>query len=158
MSMASTRSSFGRVALALALASALPAIVVACKKDPPPPTPTEPAPEPAPTPTETLVLAPLVEDAGDDADAADAADAAKRPTGPGMTTNQARARQCCNALRAEAKRMGASPEAAQLNGLAGMCDTFAMQLGPTRGGEAPELAPLRQMLKGRTLPAACSGL
>ena len=26
------------------------------------------------------------------------------------------------------------------------------------GGQSPELAPLRAMLKGKTLPAACSGL
>jgi hypothetical protein len=105
-------------------------------------------------PTEIKPLDEL--DAGDDADANDAA---KKPTGPGLTTSQLRAKQCCNALRNQAKALGNSPESAQLLGLAATCDTIALQLGPTKGGAAPELEPIRQILKGKTtLPPLCSGL
>lgn len=95
-------------------------------------------------------------DAGVDADAADAA---KKGTGSGLTLSQQRAKQCCNALRAQAKAMGNSPESAQLIGLAGMCDTVAMNLGPSKGGNAPELEPVRAILRGKpTLPPLCQGL
>ncbi len=116
-----------------------------------------PAPPPVVVDAAPTQIAPLDElDAGNDADAADAA---KKPTGPGLTTSQLRAKQCCNALRNQAKAMGTSPESAQLLGLAATCDTFALQLGPTKGGAAPELEPIRAILRGKpTLPALCSGL
>lgn len=144
-----------RGVLALACASAFPFVVLACKKEPPPPV-VEVAP---PAPVEvasTVALAPLVEDAGPDA--TDASTVAKKVGGGGGTVNQSHAKQCCNALRSQAKALGASPEAAQIQGIAAMCDGIAAQLGPTAGGQAPELAPLRAMLKGKTLPAMCQGL
>lgn len=102
------------------------------------------------------LLAPLDEDAGFDA-GPDAA--VKKPGGgTGLNTNQTRAKQCCNALRAQAKALGNSPEAAQLVGIASMCDGVALQVGPTKGGSAPELAPLRAMLAGKTVPPLCQGL
>jgi hypothetical protein len=62
-------------------------------------------------------------------------------------------------MRAQAKAMGTSPEAAQLQAIAAQCDAFAMQVGPSKGAQAPELEPLRQILKGKpTLPPLCSGL
>ncbi len=60
---------------------------------------------------------------------------------------------CCNAMRAQAKAMGGSPEAFQINALAAQCDMFATQVGPA--GNAPELNQLRQILKSLTLPSAC---
>lgn len=128
----------------------------ACKKDPPPVVVVDSGPPPVidAAPAE---IAPLDEfDAGADVDAADAA---KKPTGSGLTTSQLRAKQCCNALRNQAKALGNSPESAQLIQLATMCDTIALNLGPSKGGSAPELEPIRQILKGKaTLPPLCSGL
>ena len=100
------------------------------------------------------IVAPLdTVDAGEDAGAADAG---KKPTGSGLTTSQQRAKQCCNALRGQAKALGNPPE---LVPLVASCDAFALQVGPSKGGQAPELEPLRQLLKGKpTLPALCSGL
>ncbi len=101
-------------------------------------------------------LAPLEEDAGVDA-GVDAGP--KKPTGPGLTQSQLHVKQCCSALHGQAKAMGTSPEAAQLEGFAKMCDGMAMQVGPHSGGSAPELEPLRQILKGKpTIPAVCQGL
>lgn len=141
--------------LALACASAFPFVVVACKKDPPPPV-VDAAPALVETVAAPVELAPLIEDAGPDVDASDAA--VKKPTGSGMNVNQSRAKQCCNALRAQAKQLGASPEAAQIQAFAATCDGLAAQLGPNAGPQAPELAPLRAMLQGKTLPAVCQGL
>lgn len=129
----------------------------ACKKEtpvvvidagPPPPAVIDAAPADL-QPLDTL-------DAGDDGDAADAA---KKHTGSGLTTSQLRAKQCCNALRSQAKALGNSPESAQLIQLATMCDTIAIGIGPSKGPQAPELEPIRQILKGKaTLPPLCSGL
>lgn len=95
-----------------------------------------------------------------DAGEQDASDAAvKKPTGSGLTTSQTRVKQCCNAMKAQAKAMGTSPEAAQLQALAIQCDAIALQVGPSKGPQAPELEPLRALLRGKpTLPPLCSGL
>lgn len=135
--------------------STLPLVLLGCPKtkevaD------TGPAPIPTPTTTETI-LAPLVEDAGSD-EAGDADAAKPKYTGPILNTNQIRAKQCCTALRGQAKSLGSSPEAAQLTQMAVMCDTLAVQIGPTSKGQAPELAPLRTMLQGKTIPPMCQGL
>ena len=45
-----------------------------------------------------------------------------------------------------------------LTGFAAQCDLVAMQIGPTTGGQAPEFAAIRQLLKGHNIPAVCSGL
>jgi len=146
-----------RAVLFFVLSSTLPLALLGCPKDKPAPdSGPAPAPTPTPTPSET-VLAPLVEDAGDDGGAD--ADAAKpKYTGPVLNTNQVRVKQCCSALRAQAKSLGTSPEAAQITQYATLCDTLAIQVGPTSTGQAPELAPLRTMLQGKTIPPVCQGL
>jgi hypothetical protein len=146
------RSSIRRTLTFLAFTAVVPVLVMGCPKKesvvedagaPPPPTS-------APTVTE---LAPLSDDGGPDADAEP--DAAKKRSGggPGLNANQQKIKACCNAMRLQAKQMGNSPEAFQVNALAAQCDTFAAQVGPA--GNAPELAQLRQILKSITLPSAC---
>jgi hypothetical protein len=57
-------------------------------------------------------------------------------------------------MRTEARTLGpGSPEAFQLNAIAGQCDVLARQIGPA--GNAPELNQLRQVLRSLRLPAAC---
>jgi hypothetical protein len=56
-------------------------------------------------------------------------------------------------MRAQAKQLGQSPEAFQINAAAAQCDVFAKQVGP--GGTAPEFAQLRAILKSVQLPSAC---
>lgn len=119
------------------------------KKDPPPPPVPEAAPPPASTP-EVTELAPLTDDGGAEAEAS----APKKPSGPGMSANQLKIKACCNAMRTQAKAMGSSPEAFQVNSAAAMCDTVAAQVGAA--GTAPEFAQIRAMLKSIQLPAACS--
>jgi hypothetical protein len=115
------------------------------------------APEPvAVVDAAPAILTPLEEDAGFDA-GVDAA--VKKPTGPVLTSSQRNVKACCSALHAQAKAMGTSPESAQIEGFAGMCDGLAMQVGPSSGGQAPELEPLRVVLRGKpTIPALCKGL
>lgn len=82
-----------------------------------------------------------------------AAKGAKAATGG--STNVARLKQCCAQLQAEAKRLGASPEAGVINGAAAQCMTIANAAGPS--GNAPELNVLRTLLAGRNVPALCAG-
>lgn len=141
---------------ALCVASVMPIVLFGCpKKDPAPVVDAAPAPTPTPSATETQ-LTTLDDDAGADADAADAGK--PKWTGPVLNANQIRAKQCCDALRKQAKSMGNSPEAMNINNAAIFCDQAAMSLGPTAGGQAPELAPMRQMLQGKTIPPVCQGL
>jgi hypothetical protein len=144
-----------RIVLGATLAT-LPLLLLGCPKKETPVVVVDSGPPPAVIDAALTELKPLDElDAGADADA----DAGKKATGTGLTTSQLRAKQCCNALRTQAKALGNSPESAQLLGLAATCDTIAMNLGPTKGGSAPELEPLRQIFKGKTtLPPLCSGL
>jgi hypothetical protein len=146
-----TSSPLGR-RLQLLLCATLAVLVLACPKKPPPAVEdASPPPAPAPTPSVTE-LSPVTEDAGEDA-AAEAA-APKKWTGPAYNGNQLRIKECCNAMRAQAKQMGpSSPEGFQLNALATQCDLFAAQVGPQ--GTAPEFNQLRQMLKSIKLPVAC---
>ena len=67
----------------------------------------------------------------------------------------ARLRQCCAQLGAEAKRLGASPEAGMVSSAAHQCTTIVNAAGPN--GTAPEMGVLRALLVGRNLPAVCSG-
>jgi hypothetical protein len=137
----------------LACTSVIPLLALACKK--PEPAIVDAGPPPVATDAAPAILAPLDEDAA----VPDAADAAPvKHAGSGLTTNQARAKQCCAAIRSQAKQLGASPEANMLNTMAASCDAFALQVGPTSGGQAPELAPLRALLKGKTVPPVCQGL
>ena len=140
-----------RTIFSLVVFSAVPLLVACPKKE----TPVADAAPPPPPPPEasTTELVPLEEDAGLDA-AADA-DAAKKPTGPGVSTNVARLKQCCNQLRIQAKAMGSSPEAGMLLNAATQCDTLAAQAGPS--GNAPELNVLKGLLAGRNLPPVCQG-
>ncbi len=82
-------------------------------------------------------------------------EAGKKPSGGGggYNTNQLKIKECCNAMRAQAKSLGSSPEGFQINALAAQCDMFATQVGPA--GNAPELNQLRQILKSVKLPSAC---
>lgn len=129
----------------------LPMFVLGCpKKAPPVVDAGEPPPPPSTTVTE---LAPLTDDdAG--VDAGDAA-APKKWTGTGTASNpnQLKIQACCNAMRAQAKQVGASPEAFQLTALAAQCDSFARQVGPS--GAAPEFNQLRAILRSAKLPSAC---
>jgi hypothetical protein len=153
MTHASSSRSRIRAIAAVAFMSALPFLAACPKKD----VPAAPDAYVAPVPTDStpLDLTTLLEDAGQDA-APEAA--VVHHAGPSGNTNQVRARQCCAALRSQAKQMGASPEANMVMGIALQCDVVAAQIGPTAGGQAPELAPLRNMLKGRTMPPVCQGL
>ena len=142
-----------RYSWGLIFALALPAVWAGCSKKPEPvveqPKPEPPAPAPTPEVTE---LAPLVDDAGVDA----AAPVAKKPAGGGgggANANQLKVKQCCNAMRAQAKQLGSSPEANQINAFALQCDIIAGQVGPQ--GNAPEFNQLRAVLKSIKLPAAC---
>lgn len=139
------------VPLRLLVVLMLPLVAVGCPKKAPPPVEDSAPPPPASTPSVTE-LAPLT----DTADASDAAPEAapKKWTGPSLNPNQMKIEACCNAMRAQAKAMGAnSPESFQINAAAAQCDVFAKQIGPQ--GNAPEFAQLRGILKSLKLPAVC---
>jgi hypothetical protein len=131
-----------------AVVVSVPAALMGCPKKAPPAVEDAGAPPPASTP-EVTELAPLTEEAGVDAEAG----APKKWTGPGMNGNQLKIKACCNAMRAQAKQMGSSPEAFQVTSVAAMCDSLAAQVGPQ--GNAPEFNQVREMLKSVKLPSAC---
>jgi hypothetical protein len=131
----------------LACASAVPMLLVACKQ--PAPAIVDSGPPPAATDAAPAVLVPMDEDAGL---GIDAAVAVVHHPGGGLNANQARMKQCCAAL---AKTAGTDPT---LNTLVVTCNAFAIQMGPSAGGQAPEFAALRNALKGHNVPAVCSGL
>ncbi len=135
--------------LALLVAGAV--VLFGCPKKPAPMAIEEAGPPPPPTTPTVTELAPLVEEAGVEDAAPEAA--VKKYTGPAVNQNQMRVEQCCNAMRAQAKQLGGSPEAFQLNAGAVYCDNVAKQVGPA--GSAPEFAQIRAMLKSVKLPAAC---
>ena len=136
----------------LVLFAGLPLLTLGCPKKPPPMVVEDAGPPPpASVPTMTE-LAPLVMEEAGVEDAAPEA-APKKYTGPAVSQNQSRIEQCCNAMRAQAKSMGSSPEAFQLNAGAAYCDNVAKQVGPA--GSAPEFAQIRAMLKSIKLPSAC---
>ena len=142
-----------RYSWGLIFALALPVVGTGCsKKAEPVEQPKPEAPAPAPTP-EVTELAPLVDDAG--FDAGFDAGIVKKATGGGggVNANQLKVKQCCNAMRAEAKQLGSSPEANQIAAFAMQCDMIAAQVGPQ--GNAPEFNQLRSVLKSIKLPAAC---
>ena len=64
-------------------------------------------PPPVATDAAPTVLVPLDEDAGSTVDAAVAV--VKHVGGPALSSNQSRAKQCCNALRTQAKRSERRP-------------------------------------------------
>jgi hypothetical protein len=139
---------FRRTLSFIAVVVSFPAVLLGCPKKEAPAVPdAAPVAPPASTP-EVTELAPLVEEAGADADAAPKKYAGG---GGGTNPNQMKIKQCCNAVRAQAKTMGNSPE---LNTMAMTCDAIAAQVGPQ--GNAPEFAQLRAILKSIQLPAACN--
>jgi hypothetical protein len=109
-------------------------------------------PDPTPAPTPTALVEQPVEDAG--APDADAGPIKKGGVGENPTVTKLK--RCCGALKAEASKNATSPEGAAFMSAAATCTTLASQVGP--GGNAPELAPLRAALAGRTIPDACRGL
>jgi len=145
-----TRSPARRAGVFVAFALAFPVLLMGCPQKQPLGVD---AGEPAPPASSTSVaeLAPLTDDdAGDGGVEA----APKKWTGPGVNPNQSKIQACCRAMRAEARTLGqASPEAFQLNAMAGQCDIFARQVGPA--GNAPELNQIRQVLRSVRLPSAC---
>ena len=138
-----------RTLFALAIFSAIP-LLAACPKKEPPPFDAGPPPPPPEDVAPVLQEMP-VDDAGPDVDAADAA----KPKGPAVNTNVARLKQCCNQLAVQGKQLGNSPEAGMFTSAAAQCNAIASQVAP--GGTAPELGVIRNLLAGRTLPAACAG-
>jgi hypothetical protein len=122
------------------------AAMTACDKPKPVPIVDAAPPAPAPTP---VAIAPLEEDAGSDVDANEAA---PKP-GVFVDPKVARIKQCCGALRGQAKALGPSPESGLFTGAAAQCDAIAAQAGAK--GTAPELAFLRTL---RTIPPVCQGL
>jgi hypothetical protein len=144
----------GRFLLAASIVSTIAVVCGCTKKEVPALVDAEPTPAVTTAPTITE-LAPLTpEDAGDDSGPAEAGP--KRVAGPAVPQsqqNQQRLQACCNALRAQAKTLGSSPEGFQLNGAAAQCDVFVKQVGAA--GNAPELAALRSLLSTVKLPAAC---
>lgn len=142
-----------RVLCVLAIVGAVPMVTGCPKKEEAPAVPDAAPPPPEPVDAAPTVLEPLEDDAGDAGADADAAPAKK--AGGGYSPNVARLKQCCNQLSAEAKRLGASPEAGMLAAAAAQCSTLAGQAGPS--GTAPELGVLRGLLQGRNVPAVCAG-
>src|SRR5688572_27114093 len=138
-----------RAVLAILLFSAMPLLVACPKKDPPPPDAAPPPPDPD---TGVTTPVPLEEDAG--ADVVEE-DAKPKFAGKPVNTNVARLKQCCAALNAEAKRLGASPEAGMFSNAAAQCNVIANGVGPS--GNAPELGTLKTLLAGRTIPPVCQG-
>jgi hypothetical protein len=147
-----TRSPVGRTLFFFAFAIGIPTVLLGCPKKPAP-VEDAGAPPPANTPDVTE-LTTLTDDGGEDADTG--FDAGKKYTGPPVNPNQMKIKQCCNAMRAQAKTLGSSPEAFQLTAAAAQCDVLAQQVGPA--GNAPEFNQLRQMLKSIKLPAGCAGI
>jgi hypothetical protein len=133
----------------LVACAGLGVLLAACKQPGPAVVDAGP-PAPAATDAAPAVLVPLDEDAAPPVDAAVAV--VHKSGGAGLSVNQARAKQCCNALKTQS---GTDPI---LAGLVAQCNTIAMQMGPSTGGEAPEFAPLRAFLKGKNMPAICQGL
>ena len=149
----SRSSSPVRKLAAISLVLGMPAFVLGCPKKPVPLDVDSGVVAPIATPSVTA-LQPLDDTA--DADVPDVFDAGKKKTGPFQTASQAHVKQCCAALHSQAKAMNNDPT---LTSFALTCDGLAPQVGPSSGGQAPELEPLRQILKGKpTIPAICQGL
>jgi hypothetical protein len=140
-----TRSPLRRAISFAAVALFIPAALIGCPKKAAPVEDAGAPPPPASTP-EVTELAPLVEEAGPDVSEA----GPKKWGGGGYNSNQLKIKECCNALRAQAKQMGNSPE---LTAAAMQCDAIAAQVGPQ--GTAPEFAQIRAILKNFKLPSAC---
>ena len=96
---------------------------------------------------------PDLPDAGD----LDASDASKpRAAGAAVNPNVARLKQCCAALRNQQKQFANAPEFGWIPQAAIMCDTYANAFGAAN--TPPELAPLKAMFAGKSIPPLCQGL
>jgi hypothetical protein len=139
----------------VALLVALPALQAGCSSCNKKPAPVEEAGEPEAEVVDAGVtqLEPLDDDSGPET--APPGTGHKGGGGSSVSGNAAKIKQCCNAMRKQAAGMGPSPEANIVIGLAAQCDLVAAQAA---GGTAPEFGAFRQMITGRTLPSACSGL
>lgn len=121
-----------------------PLALAACPDDKPKvvdagPPDTGPPPDAAP-----VNLLPVEDAAADASDAGGDADAeAGPPKKPGVVTDAAKIRACCAAIRRQAT---GAPE---LILVAGQCDALAAQ---AQSGSSPELAALKGMLGGRSIP------
>lgn len=148
----SARSRTSRVLAALAITGVLPLLAGCPEKKAPVVIDAGPVATAPPSDT-TTQLVPLDDttDAGADADAAP-----PKHLGPAVNPNVARLKQCCNALAAQAKQNANSPEGQMMLTAATQCSTAAASVGPS--GTAPELAVIRQMLAGHTIPPVCQGL
>ncbi len=122
--------------------------IAACDRHKPVPVVDAAPPPPPPSDTVTNIAPVTDDDAGQDA----GQDAGHKPGGF-VDPKVAHIKQCCNALRAQAKALGPSPEAGLFIGAASQCDGVAAQAGAK--GTAPELAFLRTL---RTVPPLCQGL
>jgi hypothetical protein len=147
------RITLRRALFTLAFTGALPMMLLGCPKKPPPPPPDVPDTAPAEVDSGPTVITPLDEE--DASDAAEAEAPKKRYGGAPTNGNAVAIKQCCAAMRAQAKSLGTSPEANQILSVAQMCDTFAIA---ATSGNAPEFAMVRNALKGHQLPAACMGV
>jgi hypothetical protein len=137
--------STARSALFFVFTLSMPLVILGCPKKP---APVEDAGEPPPAATPSVTsIAPLTDDGGDDA--GDGSDGAHHGGyGPAVNPNQAKIKQCCNAMRATHDPM--------FMAVAAQCDALAAQVGPS--GSDPAFAQLRAILKGQKLPGACSGM
>lgn len=147
------RSSFCRALSWLAVTLAMPLFTLGCPKKPAPVEIDSGPDEPSVVDAGVTQLEPLDEDSG--MDAAPPAPTGHAGGGGGASANLYRIKQCCAAMRKQAAGIGPSPEGNILVGFAAQCDLIAAQ---AVGGTAPEFGVLRQMIAGRTLPAACAGL
>jgi hypothetical protein len=138
-----------RTLFLVAVASAMP-LLTACPKKETPQVDAAPPPPP-PVPEASADLVPMEDDAG----AEDAEAGPKKATGPAVPTNVLRLKQCCAALRKQAKSLGTSPEVGVILGVAAQCDALAASAGPS--GNAPELGALKAAMAGKTLPPVCAG-
>jgi hypothetical protein len=146
------RSPVRHFVVSLAFTTFVPVLVMGCPKKEP--TVEDAAPPPPAALPDVTELAPLVDDAGPMDAAPETGPKRASGGGGGYNSNQLKIKECCNAMRAQAKQLGAtSPEGFQINALAAQCDLFAVQVGPQ--GNAPELNQLRQILKSVKLPSAC---
>ena len=146
----SARPRLGRFAFALALTGVIPLLTGCPKKE----TPVVDAGPPPPPEEASTSLVPMEEDAG--AADADADAPAKKWTGPAVNPNVQKLKACCAALGNQGKQNAASPEGQMIINAAAQCNTAAGHLGPN--GTAPELAVVRGLMQGKTIPPICAGL
>jgi len=150
MSAPSSVRRIPRTLFVLALVGVIPT-VASCQKKPEVVI-VDAGPPPAPVETAAQLVA-MEEDAG----VADA-DAEAGPVfrGPAVNANIARVKACCNALASQAASQKNTPEGAMVMSAAAQCNAAAGHLAPN--GTAPELAVMRQLLVGKTVPPLCQGL